>query len=74
MVISVGDPRHFHAEFIIMCLDKDYPFNDYIVSQCRLAMTVKKTLLIAKIDEETDKLMYYIPNASYAKHVKNNNE
>lgn len=32
-----------------------------MVSQSRLAMTVKKTLLIATIDEHTDNLMYYVP-------------
>ena len=42
-----------------MCEDSEHKFSDtLLLSQCRLATTLKKTLLVAAIDERTEKLLY----------------
>jgi len=58
-----GDPSEYHAEFIIICPDQSTALNEAcFASQCRLAHTVRKTLLIAEIEEETKQLIYYVPS------------
>ena len=54
-----GDPLHFHAEYIIMCEDNQRRFTEtHLRSQCRLATTLKKTLLVASLDDKTGNVNY----------------
>ncbi|CAG7823335.1 unnamed protein product [Allacma fusca] len=60
-----GDPLNYHAEFIIMCEDTSRKFTDiHIISQCRLAIALKKKLLIATLKSETDELVYRLVSRS----------
>jgi len=59
-----GDPSEYHSEFIIICPDKPAAALNEVcfASQCRLAQTVRKTLLIAMIEEDAEQLIYYVPS------------
>jgi len=54
-----GDPANYHAEYIIICEEKDrkLPWT-LMATQERLTQSVKKTLLIASLDEDLDVLKY----------------
>lgn len=58
-----GHPTETHAEFIIVCHDSSRCAEPpYINSQIRLATTVKKTLLLALLDNKKNSVKYKVMN------------
>lgn len=58
-----GDPMDFHSQFVIVCHDKNRGnAPPYIHKQVRLASTVRKVLLVAYLDDQTDEVKYVAMN------------
>ncbi|XP_066994386.2 tRNA-splicing endonuclease subunit Sen34 [Anabrus simplex] len=54
-----GDPVKFHAQFLVVCIQKDSPITPaQLVAYGRLGTSVRKTVLLASLSTKGEKVIY----------------